>query len=552
MKRNLWRRSRRSPSEGSRGRTVAANAAIVALAFAVSRVLGMVREIVIGARFGTGETYDAYLAAFRIPDVLFAIVMSGAFGSAFIPVFGGYLAQGDDDRAWRLANTLLTWIVVVFLIAAQAIFFLAPQLIGRVIAPGLSDENQELAVDLTRLLLLSPLLLGLGAAAKGMLEAQDAFTLPAIAPVLYNIGIITGAVALTPLMGIYGLAAGVIIGSLAHVSVQFVSLFRRGLRIRPSLSRQIEGLGEVVRLMAPRIFGQSASQVNLIVMTNFASRLGEGSISALSYAQHLVLLPHGILAMSLSTVIFPRMARAYATGNVDELRRTLANGLGPLMFLTLPAAICLLIYRESIVQLVLEYGSFSAESARLVASAVGFFAIGLLARALIEPVTRGFYAMHDTRTPVIVAFAMILANIALSWLLAPRLGHGGLALSLSLTYTIRMVILVTILSRRTGHIVHDLLLGLRRMAIPAMILTGVSLTLMQPLADITNPANGRSFADYTLFTVALVASGGAYLLAAYVLRVPELHRFLSILRRRFGKWVLTPTDREGPGSIEPR
>jgi putative peptidoglycan lipid II flippase len=530
-----WRPWRHSSSTGARGRTVAANAAIVALAFAASRVLGMVREIIIAARFGTGETYDAYIAAFRIPDLLFFIVMSGAFGSAFIPVFGGYLAQGDEERAWRLANTLLTWIVVAFLIVAQLIFLFAPQLVGTVIAPELSAESQELAVNLTRLLLLSPLLLGLGAAAKGMLEAQDAFTLPAIAPILYNLGIIFGAIALAPVFGIYGLAAGVIIGALAHVTIQFASLFRRGLRVRPSFSRHVDGLGEVARLMGPRILGQSASQVNLIVMVNFASRLGEGSISSLSYAQHLVLLPHGILAMSLSTVIFPRMAREFATGDVDALRRTLANGLGPLVFLTLPAAICLFVFRTSIVQVVFQYGSFSAESTALVAEAVGFFAVGLLARALIEPITRAFYAMHDTRTPVIVAIVMILANIGLSWLLAPRLGHGGLALSLSITYTIRMVVVLAILSGRTGGVARDLAVSIRRMAPPAAILTGVSLAIMQPLVRVTDPNNGRTVIDYSLFALALVVASGVYLLASWLLRLPEFYRFVNIVQHRVSR-----------------
>lgn len=338
---------------------MAANAAIVAVAFALSRVLGMVREVAIAARFGTGETYDAYVAAFRIPDLLFVIVMSGAFGSAFIPVFGGYLAQGDTDRAWRLANTLLTWTVVVLLVVAQVIFLFAGPLIGRVVAPELSPDAQELAVNLTRLLLLSPLLLGLGAAAKGMLEAQDAFTLSAIAPILYNVGIIGGAIALVPLLGIYGLVAGVLIGAASHVLIQFVSLLRNGLRIRPSLSLQTEGMGEVARLMGPRVLGQGVGQTNLIVMTNFASRFGEGSISALNYAQHLVLLPHGILAMSLSTVIFPRMARQFKLGKVDELRQTLVDGVGPLLFLVLPATVVLLVFRTSIVQLVFQFGSFT-------------------------------------------------------------------------------------------------------------------------------------------------------------------------------------------------
>lgn len=507
----------------------------MALAFAASRVLGMVREIIIAAQFGTGATYDAYIAAFRIPDLLFFIVMSGAFGAAFIPVFGGYLAQGDEDRAWRLANTLLTWIVVAFLIVAQLIFLFAPQLVRGVIAPDLPPDSQELAVNLTRLLLLSPLLLGLGAAAKGMLEAQDAFTLPAIAPVLYNLGIIFGAIALTPLMGIYGLAAGVIIGALAHVTIQFVSLFRRGLRIRPSFSRHTEGIGRVARLMGPRILGQSASQVNLIVMTNFASRLGEGSISALSYAQHLVLLPHGILAMSLSTVIFPRMTRQFTLGKLDDLRRTLVNGVGPLIFLVLPATIWLFVFRTSIVQLVFQFGSFTPESTRLVAEAVGFFALGLLARSLIEPITRAFYAMHDTRTPVIISIATIVANIGLSWLLAPRLGHGGLALSLSITYTIRMAVLLAMLSGRTNGVARTLGVSLARMLPPALVLTAVSLVMMGPLARITDPTEGRSIGDYVVFTLALAVSGAAYLLVAWVLRIPELFRFVNIVERRLGR-----------------
>lgn len=301
---------------------MAGNAAIVAGAFAVSRLLGLVREIVIAGQFGTGETYDAYLAAFRIPDLIFVVVMSGAFGSAFIPVFGGFLARDDPDRAWKLANTLLTYVVVILVIVAQIILLFAGPLINDIIAPELPPEGQRLAVNLTRLLLLSPLLLGLGAAAKGMLEAHDAFTLPAIAPILYNLGIILGAIALTPSIGVYGLAAGVILGAASHVAIQFAALVRYGFRIRPSLSRDTEGLAEVARLMLPRIAGQVASQANLIVMTNFASRLGEGRISALSYVQHLVLLPHGILAMSLSTVIFPRMARnSNSDGSTSSRRR---------------------------------------------------------------------------------------------------------------------------------------------------------------------------------------------------------------------------------------
>ena len=532
--------SRPARRPGGAGRSVARNAAIVAAAFALGRVLGMVREIVIAARFGTGETYDAYVAAFRIPDLLFALVISGAFGAAFIPVFGGLLARDDGEKAWRLASSMLTWTVVALAALAAVIFALAGPLIDTVVAPELSPDGRDLAVQLTRLLLLSPLLLGLGAAAKGMLEAQDAFTLPAIAPLLYNLGIIFGAVALAPAMGIHGLVAGVLFGAVAHAGIQLGALVRDGLRFRPSLDRDTEGMGEVLRLMAPRVVGQGASQVNLIVVTNLASRLGEGSISALNYANQLVLLPHGVLAMSLSTVIFPRMAREFATGQTANLRRTLVDGLGPLVFLVLPATIVLIAFRTSIVQVLFQYGSFDADSTALVATGVALLGIGLLGRALIEPVTRAFYAMRDTRTPVAVSVGSVAVNIALGWWLSSRYGFTGLALSMSLTYTLRALLLVALLSRRTDGAARDLGLTLVRLLPPAAAMAAVAALLAGPLAAVTDPARGREVLDYLIFGIGVVLAGATYLVIAWAFRVPELATLVGLAERRLGGRVLLP------------
>lgn len=532
VKRPSWYRRSLPAATRSASRSMAASAAIVAAAFAISRILGMLREIVIATRFGTGEIYDAYVAAFRIPDLLFFVVMSGAFGSAFIPVFGGYLARGESEQAWRLANTLLTYVVVILLIFAQLIFLFAEPLIKGVVAPELPPGSQELAVNLTQLLLLSPLLLGLGAAGRGMLEAHDAFALPAVAPILYNLGIIFGAIVLTPVLGVYGLAAGVIIGAASGVIIQFAALLGHGLRYRPTLSRRTEGLGEVARLMAPRVAGQVISQANLIVMTNFASRLGEGRISALSYAQSLVMLPHGVLAMSLSTVIFPLMARQYELGRLDELKQTLHTALGPLVFLSVPAAVGLFAFRVSIVQVTFQYGSFTPESTALVAEAVGYFALGLLGRAVAEPVIRAFYAMHDASTPLIVSMLTIAVNISLSWLLAPWLGHGGLALSLSITYTMRMFALLSILSRRTDGLVQGLVSSLLRMLPAVVLLALVSFWLAEPLRRVTDPADGRTIWAYGAFAFSLASTGTMYLVAAYCLRIPEFYQLLRMVQRR--------------------
>lgn len=511
---------------------MAANASVVAAAFVASRFLGLLREILIARQFGTSDNYDAYVAAFRIPDLLFLVVMSGAFGSAFIPVFGGFLSRDESERAWRLASAVLTYTVVTLLIAGQLVFLFAEPLMHQIVAPGLAPPQQHLAVNLTRLLLLSPLLLGLGAASQSMLQAHDAFTLPAIAPLLYNLGIIFGAVVLAPRMGVYGLAVGVIIGAAGHAGIQFIGLVRRGMRFVPTLSRRIDGLGEVGRLMAPRIVGQVAFQVNFIVLTNFASRLGDSRVSAINYAYQLFMLPHGILALSLSTVIFPLMARQFELRLIDDLRRTLRRALGPLLFLTFPSAVGLLIFRTSIVQVLFQFGSFSSESTRLVAEALAYFAPGLMAFAVVEAVTRAFYAMHDTRTPVIAALITIAANVLLSWLFAPRLGHGGLALSISITTTIEMTILLVVLQRRLGGLGRTLLDSIWRSALAAGAMAVAAIWLAGPLERATDPTHGRSIFAMAAFAYTLFAVGATYLVAAYFLRSPELFEAWSRVRAR--------------------
>ncbi len=513
-------------------RSVAVNAAIVAGAFVVSRILGLLREVLIARQFGTSPEYDAYVAAFRIPDLLFLVVMSGAFGSAFIPIFGGFISRGDYQKAWRLASTVLTYTVLVLLIVAQLVFLFAGPLIGTLIAPGLAGEERELAVNLTRLLLLSPLLLGLGAAAKGMLEAQDAFTLPAIAPVLYNVGIIFGALVLAPEYGTYGLAYGVVVGAAAHATIQFVDLGLRGWSFRPSFDLKTEGLGMVAWLMAPRIIGQAAFQVNIIVMTNFGSRLGESRVSALNYAYQLFMLPHGVLALSLSTVIFPLMARQFELGQLEQMKQTLARALGPLLFLTFPAAIGLITFRESIVQMILQFGTFTEESTQLVATALAYFAVGLIAFAVVEAITRAFYAMQDTRTPVIAAVLTIAANIALSWFLAPVLGHGGLALSISITTSIEAAVLIAVIYRRIGGLGSPLLVSVLRTSAAAIVMAIVALWISGPVAEATDPTDGRSIWSIGLFLFALSTAGATYLCAAWYLRAPELLMLLERIGSR--------------------
>lgn len=522
------------------------NAIIVGSAFVLSRILGLVREIIIAARFGTSPDYDAYVAAFRVPDLLFLVVMSGAFGSAFIPIFGGMIARNNPRDAWRLASSILSFTLVILGAVSLIVILLARQLIDWFIAPGLAPEQAQLATDLTRLLLLSPLLLGLGAAFKGMLEAQEQFALSAYAPVLYNLAIVFGGLFLAPSMGVWGLAVGVLIGALLHAGSQAVGLLHGGMKLTFVLDRYAPGLSTVLRLMAPRILGQAAFQVNFIVMTNFASRIGDNSVSALNYSFQLFMLPYGVLALSLSTVIFPLMARQYELGSISDMKQTLSSALAPLIFLTLPAAVGLYFFRVSIVQVLFQVGSFDQRSTILVAEALGYFAIGLAGFAIVEAITRAYYAMQDTYTPVKISVATVVLNVILSYFLSQRMGHGGLALAISIAATLEMVLLVVILRRRIGPLSPALTASVLRAIAAALLFVPVAWWMGGHLATATDPTDGRSAGAYLLFVYGLGTAAAVFVAFAYLVGSPELpatvrrlpvvgRRLMPLLSARYGE-----------------
>ncbi|HEX5498292.1 MAG TPA: murein biosynthesis integral membrane protein MurJ, partial [Thermomicrobiales bacterium] len=392
----------------------------------LSRILGLAREIILARMFGTSPAYSAYVSAFRIPDLLFLIIMAGSFGSAFIPVFAGLKTSGRDHDAWRLASVVLNLSAIALAASAAIAFVLADPIVAYVIAPEAPPDIQRIAANCMRILLLSPLFLGLGIAAKGILEGQDRFTLPAFAPVVYNLCTILGAILLGPTFGVYGVAVGVVAGAVCHLLVQTPGLVATKMRYSPIVDLHVEGVGQVGRLLAPRILGQAAFQINFIVVTNLAWRSGEQSVSALNYAWQLLMLPHGVLALSISTVVFPTMARLFQAGDLPALRRTFGQALRPLLFLSVPAAIGLYFFRTAIVQTIFQSGAFSGHSTLLVVAPLAWFAVGLVAYAAVEVLARVFYAMHDTWTPVAAGLVTIGLNIALGLALIDRFGFPAL------------------------------------------------------------------------------------------------------------------------------
>jgi putative peptidoglycan lipid II flippase len=449
---------------------IARAAGIVIAAFALSRVLGLAREMIIGQQFGTSGELDAYLAAFRLPDILFQLVAGGALGSAFIPTFSGYLARGDERGAWRLTSAVINLVLVLLSALALLAAAFAPLLVAKVVAPGFDPAKRALTVQLMRLMLLSPVVFGVSGIVMGVLNSYQHFLLPALAPIVYNLSIIGAALFLSPSLGIHSLAMGVVVGSLLHLAVQVPSLVKRGMGYSPILGLGDPGVREVGRLMAPRVLGLAVVQLNFLVNTILASGLADGSLAALNFAWLLMLLPQGIFAQALATAAFPTFSELAAKRQVAEMRSTLSATLRAILYLAIPASVGLFALRYPIVQLLFQRGAFKESSTEAVVWALQFYALGLFAHAVVEIVTRAFYALHDTLTPVLVGVGAMGINVVLSLILSRGLAyggliqirplaHGGLALANSTATILEMVGLLLIIRRRLEGLEGGRLLG---------------------------------------------------------------------------------------------
>ncbi len=504
-------------------RQIARAAVLVMALFLISRVAGLAREMIIGARFGTGAALDAYLAAFRLPDLLFQLMAGGALGSAFIPVFTGRLARQDLTGAWRLFSAVCNLVLILMSGLAVLAAVSAPWLVRTVLAPGFTPAQQALTADLMRWMLVSTVIFGVSGIVMGVLNSFQHFLLPALAPVLYNLSIIAGAWFLAPKLGVYGLVLGVVVGAALHLDVQMFGLYRFSAQYSRTLGLHDPHVREVGRLMAPRVLGLAVVQINFWVNTLLASALPAGSLSALNYAWLLMLLPQGIVAQGVATAAFPTFAALEARGERDEMRRVLSASLRSVLFLAIPAAAGLFAWRVPLIRLLLERGEFSAQSTALTAAALAFYAFGLVGHSALEILARAFYALHDTRTPVTVGVAAMAGNVLLSLLLRGPLAHAGLALANTIATTCEMFLLIWLLARRLGGLDGARLGGLAAKASLAAAAMAV------PLAW----AAGRWTAGPILLIApaGLIVGAGIYLGAAILLRMPELAVLKRLVRR---------------------
>src|SRR5712691_8501487 len=469
------------PPADAGGRAVLARrASVVSIAVLASRVLGVVREQIFAVFFGAGRELDAFITAFRIPNLLRDLFAEGALSAAFVSTFTQYLERGGEAAAWRLASLVINALLIVVGTITLIGMWIAPDVV-LAIAPGFAaiPGKVGLTVGLTRIMFPFLPLVALAAVAMGILNTRNVFGVPASAAAFFNVGSIVGGLGaaywLAPdyvrgILGavathhaaptdpalaaraIAGMAIGTLIGGLLQFVVQVPSLGRVGFRYRPVLYPSDPGLRQVMRLMAPATIGAAAVQVNVFINNNFASYLGNGPVSWLNVAFRFMQLPIGLFGVALGTVTLPLVSRHVARGDRVALRRTLAESLELVGLLCLPAAAGLALFAVPVIGLIYEHGRFTPADTTAAAHALAAYTAGLAGYAGIKVLAPAFYALDDARTPMLVSLVSIGVNYVLNWTLVRRLGFGhvGLALSTSAVALGNFGLLFVVLRRRVG------------------------------------------------------------------------------------------------------
>lgn len=512
---------------------------MVLMGFLAGGVLGIIRIFVISNAFGTSEALEIFYAAQRIPELIFTLIAGGALGSSFIPIYAK-VRENNDQEAWRLASAVMSLVSLAALILGLFISVFAPQIVHLILLPGRSAEAQAITVDMIRIMMVTPFIFSISGLIMGILQSHGLFFLPAIAISMNSIGIIIGTLMIAPLLpegsplvmvndlNVYGLAIGAVLSALLHLIVQLPGLFQIKAKLVFLPNWRIDGVIDVLKLMGPRVLGIAVVQINFLVNVNLSSDMVEGSFVALNTAFMLMFFVLGIIGQSLSSAVFPTLAALVAEKDMKAYKLRLAQAMRAVIFLALPATVFLILAGEHIVAF-FERGEWTAQDTQATAWALSLYAIGIIGFSLLEVLSRAFYALSDTWTPVLIGIAAMISNIILSLILIQWIGDpqqlvggafGGLALANSLTTLIEAAILWALLRRKMGQfdVPADLqdsyiLMGLVKTGIASLIM-GIAIYISLSIL----PAQFRGLSDLVICSL---IGGSAFFLSAYLLGLPE-------------------------------
>jgi len=520
------------PTPNTANRQIARAAGTVMFAFLLSTLTGLLRWVLVADAFGTSPEMEAFSAANRVSETLYYLIAGGALGSAFIPTFTGLLAKEQRRRAWEMASAVANLVLLILIFTSLLAAIFAPQIVRYILAPGFVNDTYkfQLTVNLVRLMLPSAVIFGISGLVMGILNSHQTFLFPALAPSMYALGMIFGVLFLAPGMGIYGLAWGVLLGAGLHLLVQLPVLIRQGGSYSPTLGLRLVEVREVARLMGPRLLGVAVVQLNFWINVRLASGMPEGSVNGVTYAFTLMLMPQTVIAQAIATAAMPTFAAQYARGQLTEMRSSLSATLRGVLLLAVPASVGLVLLRYPLVATLYQRGEFDARSTELVAWALLWYGVGLVGHSLVEILARAFYALHDTRTPVLIGAAAMGLNVVFSFLFSAwfvQLGwmpHGGLALANTVATALEMLGLLVWMRRRLGGlagipIVRGLLqAGIASAAMAAVLLIG--------------PGWFSAHPAWLTLSLGVIVGGGIYGLVCLLLGVSEMRGLLNWLVRR--------------------
>lgn len=526
MKRVFWQLLTRKQS------SIGSAALVLALMVLASRFLGLIRDRLLAARFSP-EELGVYFAAFRLPNLLFELLVMGAFTSAFIPVFTRYLTQNKEDDAWRMAAIIINMSLLLLAILAVPLFIWTEG-VSRMFAPGFSDEQINLMAQFTRVILVlqvAPLLVG--NFFTGILQSFKSFLVPALAPVLYNIGIILGIVFLSSSYGLFAPVIGIGIGAILFMVIQIPVLFAIGYRHLFVVDFHHRGVRDVFKLMGPRTLGLAASQIDTTVDLILASLLGAKMVTIFNFASHLQQLPVGLFGATIAQAALPSLSISAAKNEREELKRAIVTSTNQILFFVLPISVLFIVLRIPVVRLVFGAERFDWEATVLTGVTLSMFSISLFAQAVIHLLARAFYALYDSRTPVLVAIGSIGVNTALSvvFIQGVHLPIWSLGVSTSVASIMQVVILFCFLDKRLETFSRrDLFVPILKMGVAAL-LSGVVIYVPMKLLDQLVFDTTRTFGLILLTGSTATMGLFVYFFLSWVMGVGEVRSFFAMIRR---------------------
>ncbi|NTW27428.1 MAG: murein biosynthesis integral membrane protein MurJ [Candidatus Moranbacteria bacterium] len=531
--------------------SVVAAAFIISLAGVASRVLGLFRDRILAGQFGAGDTLDAYYAAFRIPDLIYNLMIVGALSAAFIPVFTELIAKDNEEEAWKLSSGILSLQILFTGIVSIILVIFAPQLM-HLVTPGYHDAKMDLTVTLTRIMFLSPFLLGISGILGGALVSFKKFLIYSLAPIFYNAGIIVGALFLVKPFGPAGLAWGVVLGALLHLLIQYPAVKFSGFHFKPMFfdAWKNHSVRKVIKLMIPRTLTIAVSQINFTIITIFASTLSAGSLAVFNFANNIQSGPLGLFGVSFAIAVFPTLSALSAKNEQDKFVNAFSRTFRQILFFVIPLSMFLFVLRAQTVRVLLGTGKFNWDNTILTFQVLGLMAISLFAQSLLPLLTRAFYAIQNTKTPLYIAIVSEAINIsAVVFFLRKGMVLGlppalftdrfaqawnpvfGLAIAFSIASMVNMVLLMIFLRKNLPSIDGKNILNSTMRIVGATMIAGV----VTQIAKVIVGTQGELDTFVAVFTQLVIAGGAglaAFCLASYYFNVKEYFQFTQSITRK--------------------